>query len=698
MKIVSLSVDNFRAIRHIKIENIGAMVVIAGPNGCGKSSVLDAIRLLKSAYGAYEPLEYQRWFEEFQIDIGQNPENMTSLLRDDSRPAVIRANIALSHTEIEFIEEHLLEDAVPPHTHEHRPGSHRRTIPAGKNRVNPGETSPHMEELLRKVQSHLKSPVQEAHLEISTSGQLTTHDNPVLKLVFSSLYPQQIGVIAYHGPHRNYEREVLEDIQLSEDDERDKTRAFSLNDAEDKYSDLKKEMANDYVREALRQRARPSEAQDGKELSSSLSELFGHFFPDKTFSGPEPTPDGLLSFPVTLQDGATHDINDLSSGEKEVLFGYLRLRKSAPRHSVVLLDEPELHLHPALVGRLPRFYREKLASDLDNQLWVVTHSDAFLREAMSDLGTRVLHMHHGDESPSGSQVQDIQTGAHVEAVILDLVGDLATYQPGAKIVVLEGSTSNFDQRMVSKLFPNTLRELNFVSGGDRKSVRSLHEIVQGGFNVGEWPISIYSIVDSDSDSYAGRNMNDKHESRRRYKWDVYHIENYLLVPEFIFKALAAMRSSTDGILSLEEIDTELISIARSQIDELASHVVGLEIRRQLERRIPKSIHQDTNDIGSSLYEAVQKYVGRIESLAPEDLSVDAIHKKVETQRTSLEKSLENEEWRSMFKGRKILKRFAGRYAQNMRYEFFRNQVLYFMAEARHEPEGMKRILEEIRSD
>ena len=51
-------------------------------------------------------------------------------------------------------------------------------------------------------------------------------------------------------------------------------------------------------------------------LSQTLQELFTIFFPGKKFLGPVPTEDGNLSFPVEVEGGGTHDINDLSSGEK----------------------------------------------------------------------------------------------------------------------------------------------------------------------------------------------------------------------------------------------------------------------------------------------------------------------------------------------------------------------------------------------
>ena len=57
MKIVYLLVENFRAIRKVEFTGLRDMVVIAGPNGCGKSCILDSIRLFKSIYGGYQPNE-----------------------------------------------------------------------------------------------------------------------------------------------------------------------------------------------------------------------------------------------------------------------------------------------------------------------------------------------------------------------------------------------------------------------------------------------------------------------------------------------------------------------------------------------------------------------------------------------------------------------------------------------------------------
>ena len=66
MRIENLKIENFRA-KKVWIDTRSTMIVIAGPNGCGKSCVLDGIRFIKSAYGGYGPNEWDQWLGEFQI-------------------------------------------------------------------------------------------------------------------------------------------------------------------------------------------------------------------------------------------------------------------------------------------------------------------------------------------------------------------------------------------------------------------------------------------------------------------------------------------------------------------------------------------------------------------------------------------------------------------------------------------------------
>ena len=102
MKIKQLMVRNFRAIDYAEIDSDSTMIVIAGPNGCGKSCVLDAIRLAKSAYGGYDEHEFRHWMGEFQIDPN-SPADMRKVLRDKTRSAQVRIVVELHAKEIEYL-------------------------------------------------------------------------------------------------------------------------------------------------------------------------------------------------------------------------------------------------------------------------------------------------------------------------------------------------------------------------------------------------------------------------------------------------------------------------------------------------------------------------------------------------------------------------------------------------------------------
>src|SRR3989475_5657207 len=103
MQITSLTVVNFRAITRIELRNLPPSVVIAGPNGCGKSCVFDAIRLLKSVYGGYQPNEWQSWFGEFQISFNQRDTDWLVLFQNRAISLDVEAAFALSPEEISFL-------------------------------------------------------------------------------------------------------------------------------------------------------------------------------------------------------------------------------------------------------------------------------------------------------------------------------------------------------------------------------------------------------------------------------------------------------------------------------------------------------------------------------------------------------------------------------------------------------------------
>ncbi len=437
MRLRAVHIENFKGIELFDVTDLADLVMIAGPNGCGKTCVLDGIRLLKSVYGGYFANEWQTWFGEFQINIAE-PEGVLRLFRDRSRSLKISAEIELADDECVYIDSNA-EEMLRPIIWEQVLG---RTVGLSRMSVSAEELSQHGQTVSDRVKSgaaQLKAGVVERRhtvtLEITTEPQIVVTPDLVIQTIFQTYLPNDIGVIDYHSSTRVYEREAIGQVNLGLENLTQQRRQYSLYNLREKYRNVKTELAANYVMGII---ARESGHSTVPDINDTLNELFRVFFPGKQYIGPVPQPDGKLSFPVRVESGGEHDIDELSSGEKELLYGYLRLRNSAPRNSVILLDEPELHLNPGLQQGLPDFYHVNLGRALGNQLWLVTHSDSLLRQAVGNPNYSVFHMsppvptNQGQMHPE-NQVTSVTVGDELEQAVVSIVGDLAAYKPRAKV-------------------------------------------------------------------------------------------------------------------------------------------------------------------------------------------------------------------------------------------------------------------------
>ena len=73
----------------------------------------------------------------------------------------------------------------------------------------------------------------------------------------------------------------------------------------------------------------------------------------------------------TNSSGDKFDINELSSGEKQLFLRTLAIEMLNPENSIILIDEPELSLHPKWQQRIVDVYR-KIGKN--NQIIIATHS------------------------------------------------------------------------------------------------------------------------------------------------------------------------------------------------------------------------------------------------------------------------------------------------------------------------------------
>lgn len=89
------------------------------------------------------------------------------------------------------------------------------------------------------------------------------------------------------------------------------------------------------------------------------------------------------------KDGREFLLNEASSGEVELINFILGLITLDLQGGVIIIDEPELHLHPQWLAILRNFFM-KFSKERGNQMMVVTHSPIFINSASYPYVSRVF--------------------------------------------------------------------------------------------------------------------------------------------------------------------------------------------------------------------------------------------------------------------------------------------------------------------
>lgn len=667
--------------------------MIAGQNGCGKSCVFDAMRLLKSVYGGYLANEYHHWFGEFNINL-QDPKSIHKLFRDPSVAISIEATLSFARDEIAYIRQNI-ESLVQPIAWQEvtrQPIDYwtftRFAFATQLRHVQP-EINAAVDRLVEEVTQELDGgEIHNIALHILPSGQFVIGECKLAEVVFQAYEPTYLGVLEYHSASRTYARQAIGGLNLDTREFENQRRQNRLYNAQNKYQNVRTELASSYLRNLIASASGdPREADD---LNETLSELFQTFFPDKRYEGVKPQPYGSLDFPVRLSTGEVHDIDELSSGEKEILYGYLKLRTATPPNSVILLDEPELHLNPSLIQGFTDFYYRRLGKAQNNQLWLVTHSDAILRQAVGNVNYRVYQMVPalGTEQPT-NQAVEVVTDDDVARTTIALVGDLASYRPHGKVVILEGrSEHGLDVRMVERLFPEFSRHLNLVSGGSKQRVRDLYDVLNGTRFAQVVKNRFFAIVDRDHELVV------EPKGVSIFSWDVYHIENYLLDPEVIRLASNALHGY-EKVASGAEVLDALHQCAAELVDVLILERLQDFVNGVIVGAINIGAGKATRNPGKDLLPSIVGSLERVAAIGT-GLTEDTLTAKGEAYRADLMAWLADDAWLREFPGRLILRRYAGReFAGKIDSVYFANAVLDKMVERASKPAGMADVLKRI---
>lgn len=310
MKIKRLVIENARNIDKAELDNLGNIIVIVGPNGSGKSSLLDAIRVFKSAHGAYSTY--------FGTDLaGQYPEFITI----GRETATIEMEIELSDREKNAIE------SIKP-------------ILQGKVTV-------------RRPMSAIPSG----------------NDTPLLRKLFSKETREdaRLGKIDHIPPERKFVKGPIPAVSFDMS-YIEKEWQRMIDDTTQKFDNLKSDLwrMNYADMEATIKGVSPH-PQHIIGIKNAFRDLLG----DVEFIGLSGGLNEIPKFLIQTPRGQ-HEIDVLSSGQAEILMIFAYLEKRKFTDSVILFDGPELYLNAAIEKKIISHFRR--LAEQGNQFWIVTHS------------------------------------------------------------------------------------------------------------------------------------------------------------------------------------------------------------------------------------------------------------------------------------------------------------------------------------
>lgn len=362
MKLRNVTIKNFKGIKELSFELLNLeylprdLTCLIGDNGSGKTSVLQAIALPLSM--ATRRIRYANEFDWH----GFLSERISSL-----GPTRIELEVEFTTSEIKITQD-LFKKWYDSRTSEFRE-SKQITAPSDSEIVT-----------LIYEQNRLTSPEGIAGIHQFLGRHYVkslAKSDSSLRSLFSNL-----GDIFWFDQHRN-----LGSVS---------SRRFNDHDEDHgKLESWKTGVEN--LREFLigwwSYHTSPDKSY-GKDYIQDLQSRFQRIFPERRFIGTAPkrsdTSLGMHDFYFLIQSAdRVYDLAEMSSGEQSVfplLYEFVRLDIS---HSIVLIDELELHLHPPEQQRL---LKSLSAIGPDCQFIVTTHS-SYLTDAIPD--EQEVHMEAG---------------------------------------------------------------------------------------------------------------------------------------------------------------------------------------------------------------------------------------------------------------------------------------------------------------
>lgn len=555
MYIKHVEIRNFRAVENVGIDLSQHINVIVGPNGVGKTTILQAIRVIKALVAPRTQQEVQQVLISLNAASPHFPQRvfLNSLARDVSKPVEIRCAFVLADAEVQLLQ--LQAPAVIQSL---------VSSQMGQNFQNPAlliqfMQSPQGQAALATAKQQVSARLGQLQSDPEViigiklnpmSGEMIALD-PISGTLISFLdqsLPPSLSYFSYFPADRALPLGEV-NLQLGGPDVQQQLEMHN-SQPQIKYQRLKHILINSLV---------VGDSSQGN-VRSEFEKIFSKLLKGRAIESININEFGLLSVMTReVNTGKLVELDALSSGEKNIALTFLIVSSSLNNGGIALFDEPELHLNPAVSADLLAFIMDEYSVAKNIQFLLCTHSPEILSGAFASDKCALLHL----KSPT-----DV---TRVGRKSLDEYSD-ALHRLGTSVsdsllydgtVFVEGDD---DVAFLQHGYPELFRRYKIRDRGGRreieKTISSLQKLEERGQKVSP----IFLILDRDEEKTSYQSS----ASVKVMQWTRRSIDNYLIdesVISQILKDEACTRSSAsnDG-----DVSRNIRKLAFSQIPSLAA--------------------------------------------------------------------------------------------------------------------------------
>jgi predicted ATPase len=351
------------------------------------------------------------------------------------------------------------------------------------------------------------------------------------------------------------------------------------------------------------------------------------------------------------ESGQNLNFQSLSSGEQEVIKVLFDVARKEIKHSVIIVDEPELHLHPTLTFKLIESL--KAIGEHTNQFIFLTHSADLISTYYSTGNVYFI-----DSSQTGSnQAHRLSDLNHSHNDLVQLIGEnLGLFAVGKKIVFVEGKSSSIDRLTYHKIAQSVNSDLKISPVGSVVNIGAL-KAVESQLRNSVFGVSMYML--RDRDGLRQDQIDELEEGKKLICLKRRHIENYFLNETILHKVAKHLYLEKDGlVISENRISTELKRIASESIGFNLYKNFKEHVAANYSIKVPKVTSIETKTTQEIKTQIAQGLNDSISALAT-DFATTKTLDWLNHEEQRLNSLLTNEQWKIEFQGKIIFSKLCG---------------------------------------